>query len=358
MIPKEDGGPTKAATNPNATFTPDSSADQRRSALQSEAIAMRWFPGSILNATDIGTYAVELATRHWKVFPLRGKAPAVRNPHPEGSPERRHCRGECGQLGHGIYDATDDVDTIIDWWSGRFRGFNIGARIPEPILLIDIDPRHGGDKSWAALEVKYGAFPDCMMQFSGRGDGGCHRFVIRPAGQLDAKRLGPGIDFKTSTGYAVMAPSIHPDSGKPYTRVDGVVATPPDWFVNLVTKPQQPPAPPRPPRRKTLMEEYFGSPADQYSTSTSWADILEPHGWRCLDADPDADGARWLHPTHTSACSATVRYGCLFVWSTSTVFDISEPNQPNGITRFKAYAILNHGGDMSAATRAILKGVA
>ena len=80
---------------------------------------------------------------------------------------------------------------------------------------------------------------------------------------------------------------------------------------------------------------------------------MNPHGWRCRDADPDADGARWLHPRHTSACSATIRNGCLFVYSHNTVFDITEPGNPSGYTKFRAYALLNHEGDLSAAARAV-----
>ena len=54
-------------------------------------------------------------------------------------------------------------------------------------------------------------------------------------GSSQHRPLGPGIDFKTSTGYAVMPRSIHPDSGKPYVRVDGPIPAPPDWFIDLVT---------------------------------------------------------------------------------------------------------------------------
>jgi hypothetical protein len=307
-----------------------------------------------MSAADLRAHAVEYAVRHYKVFPLRGKAPAVRNPHPEGSWERKHCKGECGWLGHGVYDATDDVETVIGWWSDRFRGYNIGCRIPAGMLLIDVDPRHGGHDAWAALERKYGPFPDCMMQFSGRGDGGCHRFVRRPAGDLDAKRLGRGIDFKTSTGYAVMAPSIHPDSGKPYVRVDGPIPDPPEWFTSLVTVP--------PPqlnlhRGSTFRHGTRSSPAERYNAATSWADVLMPHGWILRDGgDPDGDGAIWLHPNHTSKCSATISNDSLYVYSTSTPFDVTESGRPKGYSKFHAYAVLNHRGDLKAAARA-LKGV-
>jgi hypothetical protein len=47
----------------------------------------------------------------------------------------------------------------------------------------------------------------------------------------------------------------------------------------------------------------------------------------------------------------------LFVYSPNTPFDVTEAGHPKGYTKFKAYAILNHAGDMSAAARA-LRGVA
>ena len=85
---------------------------------------------------------------------------------------------------------------------------------------------------------------------------------------------------------------------------------------------------------------------------------MAPHSWRCIDADPDADGARWLHPTAHVGVLSHRAHGCLFVWSTSTVFDLSEPGYPQGYTKFRAFAVLEHNGDMSAAARALSKGIA
>ena len=136
-------------------------------------------------------------------------------------------------------------------------------------------------------------------------------------------------------------------------RIDRPVAVPPTWLIDLLL-PEPPPPPARSePRRSPLTGP---SIADDYCSSASWANILAPHGWRSLDADPDADGARWLHPTATSSCSATIRNGCLFVYSPNTPFDVTEAAQPKGYTKFRAYAVLNHRGDMKAAARALLNG--
>jgi Bifunctional DNA primase/polymerase, N-terminal len=281
--------------------------------------------------SGIGAFALEYARHHWPVFPLNGKIPAIPG-------------------GRGVLDATTDTDTVIDWWSGRYRGANIGGRVPDPMVVIDVDPRHGGLDTVAELQRRHGLLPETLMTISGRGDGGCHLFYRRPPGKLSAKRLGAGIDVKTSSGYVVLAPSIHPDTGKPYRRIDRPVAAPPAWLIELL-RPERVKRTPAP--RKLLSMLSGPSVADRFTESTSWADILEPHGWRCLDADPDADGARWLHPAATSACSATVRHGCLFVYSPNTPFDISEPSDPHGYTRFRAYAVLEHDGDLSAAARTL-----
>jgi Bifunctional DNA primase/polymerase, N-terminal len=310
----------------------------------------------------IGAEAVEYARHGWPVFPLRGKVP-FKSPHAGGSQgaEHKECAGRCGHPGHGLFAATTDVDQVIIWWSGRYAGANIGLRLPDQVIVIDVDPRNGGLEALAKLEAEYGPLPPTLTTLSGRGDGGRHLYFRRPAGELSARRLGRGIDLKLGgSGYVVAAPSIHPASGRPYVRIDAPVATPPAWLIRLL-KPEKRAHRITPAAARSSFSGRLGgfsgpSIADEYSANTSWSAILEPHGWTCVSHDPDGDGAVWLHPTHTSSCSATVRHGCLFVYSTSTVFDVTEPGNRNGYTRFRAYALLNHAGDMKAAART-LRGV-
>ena len=250
-----------------------------------------------------------------------------------------------------MLDATTHPAIIAYWWN-TYRGTNIGVRVPQNMFVLDIDPRHGGLESLVRLQTANGVLPATLMTFSGRGDGGHHYFYRRPLGRLSDARLGPGIDIKTSAGYVVIPPSIHPDSGRPYVRIDRPVVAPPDWLIELITPEPEPVATTSRPR--SIFSSFWSdSIADAFCEASSWAEILEPHGWRCLDADPDADGAVWLHPTHTSSCSATIRFGCLFVYSTSTEFEVTEPSNPNGYTKFRAHALLNHGDDMSAAAQAL-----
>ncbi len=43
-----------------------------------------------------------------------------------------------------------------------------------------------------------------------------------------------------------------------------------------------------------------------------------------------------------------MRHGCLFVYSPNTPFEVTETECPHGVTRFRALAILDHDGDLSA----------
>ena len=310
--------------------------------------------------------ALQWAAYNWRVFPTWGKVPAIPGAHRsrlvsfgpcvEGlrvikDPLRGKCRGECGQLGHGVWDASCDPTVIEQMWSGPRARCAVSCRIPDKLLMIDIDPRHGGDRTWARLLAEHGAWPECEQHTSGRGDGGLHLWVRRPPGKLTDARLGAGVEIKHHGGAAVLPPSRHDETRRPYVRVDGPIPAPPSWFVELVTvAPSQPPG-----RRRAWRGGRGASVADAFCASRSWHEVLEPHGWECLDCDGDEDGARWLHPEATSGCSATVSNGSLYVYSTSTAFEATLPGEPHGYSRFAAYAVLDHGGDMSAAAKALLR---
>lgn len=311
-----------------------------------ESIAMRRLGASVLDATDIGTHAMELVVNGWDVLALCEREPA----------NTRVVRGPYGKTPHprlmpnGVLDATNDVGMVAVWW-GSGIAWNVGIRPPVSMIVLDFDDL----RTLARWTAHYGVLPPTLTTISGREAGGLHMYFQHPGGKLSGKGLrGTGVDLKTHDGYLVAAPSIHPNTGRRYARVDLPVAPAPSWLVDNFLRPPTATTP-RPARQSTsTMATGFWSSssiADEFSARTSWADILEPHGWRCLDHGPDADGARWLHPAATSACSATVKNSCLFVYSTNTPFDVTETGDANGQTRFKAYAVLNHAGDMKAAAR-------
>jgi putative DNA primase/helicase len=105
-------------------------------------------------------------------------------------------------------------------------------------MVVDVDPRSGGQESLEALFATHGRFPDTAEQITG-GDG--RHFVFRDPGIAVPKSLAPGIDLKVEGGYIVVAPSIHA-SGKAYQwdGLDGAKtllkpADPPSWLLKLIS---------------------------------------------------------------------------------------------------------------------------
>jgi hypothetical protein len=114
---------------------------------------------------------------------------------------------------HGFKDATTDRVQITNWWT-QWPEANIGVPTGAAfgLLVMDVDPRNGGDHSLNALLAKYGPLPATAEQLTG---GGGRHFFFRYAGGPVPKGLAAGIDLKGDGGYVMVAPSLHP-IGKAY----------------------------------------------------------------------------------------------------------------------------------------------
>lgn len=156
--------------------------------------------------------ALTYARWGWRVFPLH-------------TPRGSGCScgsATCGNAGkhprtrHGFKEATTDEAIISQWWS-EWPDANVGiATGPESgLLVLDIDPRNGGDDSFDELVHRIGALPETPEVLT--GGGGRHFFFRWPSGveSLKAKPIGQGIDVKGAGGYVVAAPSLHA-SGRVY----------------------------------------------------------------------------------------------------------------------------------------------
>lgn len=266
---------------------------------------------------------------------------------------------------NGMKDATTDPTTITQWWRQHPTAL-IGCRIPEDRVILDVDPRHGGDEVWAELERHAGIpLTAGRIHVSGRGDGGRHLWFLRPIGKLSARGLHEwaekngvgrpsgkrswtsGIDIlHYGHRYTILPPSPHPDTGQPYTwEIEGRPGQLPEPLAALIV------ATPAPISTPIRVVRDTDSIADWYTTHHSWHDILPTAGWVIVDGGGDEDGAKWRHPNASAESSASVRHGCLFVYSDNTDFDVTEDGDPHGITRFRAWAILEHDGNLSEAAR-------
>lgn len=170
-------------------------------------------PG-VENRPDMLRAALRYAEGGFPVFPVHS---APRGRCSCGKSDCEHA-GKHPRTAHGFKDATTDSDTIKKWW-GRWPEANIGmpTGAATGLLVIDIDPRNGGEESLDSLFSKHGRFPDTAEQTTG---GGGRHFIFQHPGVPTPKTLALGIDLKGEGGYIVVPPSIHP-SGNPY-RWDGI----------------------------------------------------------------------------------------------------------------------------------------
>jgi hypothetical protein len=112
------------------------------------------------------------------------------------------------------------AEQVADWFN-RWPDANTGIVTGEisNLVVLDIDPQHGGDASLERLERRYGPLPVTIEATT--GGGGRHLYFTHPGG-LTHNRIGlaRGIDLRGDGGYIVAPPSIHP-SGRPYAWAVG-----------------------------------------------------------------------------------------------------------------------------------------
>jgi len=116
---------------------------------------------------------------------------------------------------HGLKDATIDEATIFGWWR-RWPGANVGivTGMASGLLVLDIDPRHGGVESLALLEREHGSLPETAEVST--GGGGRHILFLHPGFRVKNRaNMMPGVDVRGDDGYIVAPPSLHA-SGRRY----------------------------------------------------------------------------------------------------------------------------------------------
>lgn len=145
--------------------------------------------------TVLRNAALEYADRGWHVLPLQ--------------PGQKRPMG--GLVPNGKDNATNDLATVLRWWTDCPNA-NIGLSCaPSGLVIVDIDPRNGGDETFARLERELGRLPRTVTAETG---GGGRHFLFRHPGEQLLGKAGHGVDIK-SAGYCVLPPSSHP-SGDSY----------------------------------------------------------------------------------------------------------------------------------------------
>ncbi len=148
----------------------------------------------------------------WPVFPVH----SVRDGMCTCGSSDCTSQGKHPRTGHGFKDATRDPAVITEWWD-RLPDSNIG--IPtgsvSGLVVLDIDPRNGGDDSLWDLEEQYSRLPATAEVIT--GGGGRHIYFAYPDGirQIKSKTIASGVEIKADGSYVVAPHSLH-ISGRRY----------------------------------------------------------------------------------------------------------------------------------------------
>ncbi len=112
---------------------------------------------------------------------------------------------------HGFKDASRDYGQLKTWlFQRQDRNVSIATEV-SGLVVIDVDPRNGGDETWAAMVAELGEGIEDTVQVN-TGGGGRHIYYEAPAGvriKSGSNVLGPGVDLKAGGGAVVAPPSRH-----------------------------------------------------------------------------------------------------------------------------------------------------
>ncbi len=146
--------------------------------------------------------ALDYLRRGWSVIPMleRDKRPAIR---------------------WQDYQSVRAAEPALREWFRRWPAGNVGivTGAISGLVVLDVDPRHGGAESLRDLEGEHGQLPKTLEAVS--GGGGRHLYFAHPGGVV-RNRVGiaPGIDLRGDGGCIVAPPSRHP-SGRRYRWASG-----------------------------------------------------------------------------------------------------------------------------------------
>ena len=178
----------------------------------------------------------------WPVFVLSSSKMPVSN--------CKRCREEhttpqqmrgCGCLMcHGFYAATLDVARVEEMMRLHPHGLlAVRTGAASGTAVIDVDAQ--GIPAMRQM-IASGLLPRTLTQRTGSG---YHLVYAHPGVRIVSGpgKGGPGIDVKSDDAYIVAAPSVHPDTGRPYRwlgSLTGELAPLPQYWVERLRKPDRP----------------------------------------------------------------------------------------------------------------------
>ncbi len=276
-----------------------------------------------------------------------------------------------------VQAATTDPAIITSWFTGMYADHGVGlamGRQPDGrfIFALDVDEHdaaHSGGETLADLQARHGKLPDTVRLLT--GSGGLHLLFTAPPGvEVRNGSAGDGVDVRGEGGQIVVAPSIHPGTGRRYECESGFapwehnIAEATGWLLDIV---KVAPAPPQPQARPQLGTMYDfqspDSPAEWLRSWWRWPGELRKAGWteHHVDHNGDEYWTRPGKPTRDGESAVLHPDGRFVVFSTDaslfTLLSTARHINVDGgrtVSPFEFYAAYEHGGDMSAAARFLI----
>jgi len=173
--------------------------------------------------------AIAYADMNWQVLPLYSvakdgsclcgnkacKSPG-KHPHSRYAP-------------NGSKDGTTDGNIIAGWFNGEDINIGIVAGLESGLVILDVDPRHGGAESLKQYNVPQ--TPKVQT-----GSGGFHFYFKHPGGDVrnSAGTIADGLDVRAHHGFCVAPPSQHTSGNEYKWLVDAraPLADAPAWLLN------------------------------------------------------------------------------------------------------------------------------
>ena len=182
--------------------------------------------------------AITYAAQHWPVLPCHAVLPNSGG----CTCGVEHCPspGKHPVIRGGLKAASTDLKQVRYWWD-RWPRANIAicTGASSGLVVIDVDPRHGGLSSLRELIAANEALPSTMVVST--GSDGLHFYFRHPGGLVrnDAgRRLGQGLDIRGDGGYVIAPPSRHMSGGEYHWAADTDLAPLPEWLHDRVREPE------------------------------------------------------------------------------------------------------------------------
>jgi putative DNA primase/helicase len=155
-------------------------------------------------------YALAYAKSGYKVIPIYG---IVEGACACGAGAKCKNPGKHPMTSNGFKAGTTDPKQIKQWFADAPQA-NVAIVTGDGLVVVDVDEKHGGHKTFAELEENLGKLPRNAVVKTG-GDG-LHIYMrSKERIRNSSGKLGPGVDVRGDGGYIVAPPSRH-ISGKRY----------------------------------------------------------------------------------------------------------------------------------------------